>query len=82
MIFNSTHARWYHVEAQAPSHELGNKLEFTSAAEQGPPALSEGGEGGGGGGGLGDEDTNVVMKVMNIVTRHEFSKVLCLVTFV
>ena len=82
MIFNSTCARLYHVESHAPSHEPGNKLGFTSAAEQGPAVLSEGGGGGGGGGGLGDEDTNVVMKVVNIVTRHEFSKVLCIVTFV
>ncbi len=74
MIFNSTCARLYHVEAHAPSHEPGNKLGFTSAAEQGPAVLSEGGGGGGGGGGLGDEDTNVVMNVINIVTRHKFSK--------
>ncbi len=57
MIFNSTCARLYHVEAHAPSHEPGNKLGFTSAAEQGPAVLSEGG----GGGGLHHEEVVVVV---------------------
>jgi hypothetical protein len=56
VIFNSTCARLYHVEAHAPSHEPGNKLGFTSAAEQGPAVLSEGG----GGGGLHHEEEVVV----------------------